>query len=245
MKTRKIRILILLMLIVVCLLLLPLLQPIRKEEADDAHTAISEIEETSGTQSDNLVSPAPPLKDDGDPLTDEPEEIRVPLEAYPIRMYIPALNVDAEIQDTGTDYARNTMYIVDSGSIMSWWRESAIPGNEGNAIFGSHNRWNGVNGQLHDLDTLNIGDEMEILYEDDTSMVFKLESVFVYLLATAPADVIMDITGDARVTLITCKAPFNPNTGTSDNRIIAIFKPEEDFIIPDPPIEPFPLRPAR
>jgi hypothetical protein len=66
--------------------------------------------------------------------------------------------------------------------------------------------------------------------------------VFVYVLATAPADIIMDLTGDARVTIITCKAPFNPNTGTSDNRIVATFREESVFEIPDPPITPFPAR---
>jgi hypothetical protein len=67
-----------------------------------------------------------------------------------------------------------------------------------------------------------------------------LESVFVYALATAPADLIMYAGGDARVTVITCKAPFNTRTGTSDNRIVAVFKEESVFEIPDPPIEPFP-----
>ena len=157
-------------------------------------------------------------------------------------MYIPALNVDAEIQDTGTDYVKDTMIIAPSGSVISWWRGSSIPGNEGNAIFGGHNRWKGELGQLFALDTLEIGDEMEIVYDDDTRLTFRLESVFVYLLATAPAETIMSTKGEARVTLITCKDPFNPITGTSDNRIIAIFKEESVFEIPDPPVTPFPLR---
>ena len=73
-------------------------------------------------------------------------------------------------------------------------------------------------------------------------MKFMLESVFVYALATAPSDLIMDVHGEARVTLITCKGPYNPRIGTSDNRIVATFKEESVFLIPDPPIEPFPLR---
>ena len=157
-------------------------------------------------------------------------------------MYIPALGVDAEIQDTDTDYLADTMEIVPSAHIISWWRASAIPGNDGNAVFGGHNRWRGENGQLLELDTLDIGDEMDIAYEDGTIRKFRLESVFVYALATAPADVIMDVSGEARVTVITCKDPFNPTTGTSDNRIIAVFKEESVFAIPDPPITPLPLR---
>ena len=166
------------------------------------------------------------------------------IEAWPVWMYIPALNVDAKVEDTGTDYVFDSMEIAPSASIISWWRESVIPGNKGNAIFGGHNRWRGENGQLLHLDTLEIGDEMEIIYADGTSLKYRLESVFVYPLATAPARIIMYTGGETRVTLITCKDPFNPVTGTSDNRIIAIFKPAEGFVIPDPPIAPYPLRRA-
>ena len=179
-----------------------------------------------------------------DELSNAHEPEIIPIDALPVWMYIPAINVDAEIQPTETDYERNTMDLVHSGSIISWWKVSAIPGNSGNAIFASHNIWNERNGQLHDLDTLEIGEVMEIMYDDGSSRVFKLESVFVYLLATAPADIIMDLRGDSRATLITCKGPFNYSTGTSDNRIVAIFKPESDFVTPDPPVEPFPLRQA-
>ena len=154
-------------------------------------------------------------------------------------MRIPTLSVEAEIQGTYYDET-DTMEIVPSASIISWLKEGPIPGNDGNAILGGHNRWKGIIGQLFYLDTLEIGDEMEIDYADGSSLTFRLESVFVYPLATADADRIMDLEGDARVTVITCKDPFNPATGTSDNRIIAVFKEESVFVIPDPPIEPWP-----
>ena len=172
--------------------------------------------------------------------SEEPEPEKEPILAWPVHMYIPALGVDADIADTGTDYVVDSMEIYPSGTIISWWREGAIPGNDGNAIFGGHNRWGGQLGQLFYLDTLEIGELMVIDYEDGTSMEFRLESVFVYLLATAPGRTIMDVSGDARVTIITCKEPFNPQTGTSDNRIVAVFKPADGFEIPDPPIEPHP-----
>ena len=207
--------------------------PSSPDTAPNPYTNVDEIE----------IASISPLDDETTVEIEEDEEPPyIPIEAIPIWMYIPAINVDAEIQGTETDFENSTMHIVHSGSIISWWKDSAIPGNTGNAIFASHNIWSGRSGQLHDLDTLEIGDEMEILYDDGTREVFRLESVFVYLLATAPGEKIMDTTGEARVTLITCKAPFNYNTGTSDNRIVAVFKPEESFIIPDPPIEPFPPR---
>ena len=96
--------------------------------------------------------------------------------------------------------------------------------------------------KLYTLDELEIGEEMFIEYDDGTILRFRMESVFIYLLATAPADKIMSYDGEARVTLITCHPPFNPVTGTSDYRIVATFKEERVFVIPDPPIEPYPPR---
>lgn len=171
----------------------------------------------------------------------EPEPIpeREPLVAWPVRMYIPALGVDAEIQDTGSD-SQGAMHIVPSADIISWFRGAAIPGNDGNCFLAGHNRWGGKDGSLIEMDVLNIGDEMDIEYADGTRLKFMLESVFVYALATAPAHLIMNAEGEARVTVITCKGPFNTAIGTSDYRIVAIFKEDRVFEIPDPPIEPFP-----
>ena len=163
------------------------------------------------------------------------------LTSLPVRMRIPALSLDYEVRETGAD-AKGTMQIVPALEVISWFGRSAIPGNEGNAIFGGHNTWGGVRSRIFNLDELEIGDEMEIDYADGTTGRFLLESVFVYELRTAPAHLIMDTRGDARATLITCKWPFNTVTGTSDNRIVAIFKEEGVFVIPDPPIEPFPPR---
>ena len=184
------------------------------------------------------VLPPDPIEEEIPEPEPEPIPEREPLEAWPVRMYIPALGIDAAIQDTGS--SQGVMEIVPSADIISWFRGAAIPGNDGNCFLAGHNNWGGVNGPLMEMDTLNIGDEMDIEYADGTRLKFMLESVFVYALATAPAHLIMDAGGEARVTVITCKGPVNASTGTSDYRIVAIFKEDRVFEIPDPPIEPFP-----
>ena len=200
-----------------------------------------------------LPSFAPEFHSDFEPFAiDEPYNLDEPLfeaptEEYltslPVRMRIPALSLDYEIFGTGADES-GTMQIVPALSIISWFKLSSIPGNRGNAIFGGHNSWGGVRSRIFTLDSLSVGDEMTIDYADGTSLRFLLESVFVYELRTAPAHLIMSVMGEPRVTLITCKGPFNTVTGTSDNRIVAIFKEESVFEVPDPPIEPFPPRAA-
>ena len=185
--------------------------------------------------SDSTPSPEP----SGFPGSPEEESPEPLITSLPVRMRIPALALDYEIQGTGAD-ASGTMQIVPALKVISWFMLSSIPGNKGNAILGGHNSWHGERSRIYTLDSLEIGDELEIVYADGTSLKFRMESVFVYPLATAPAHLIMDVRGEARLTLITCKGPFNTTTGTSDNRIVATFREDSVFVVPDPPIKPFP-----
>jgi len=207
------------------------------------------VPHTPSPEPELIPEPEPPpvQVEPTEPATPEPTEppvepiVEIVITSLPVRMRIPALSLDYEIQGTGAD-ASGTMQIVPAREITSWFTLSAIPGNRGNAILGGHNTWRGTHSRLFTLDALDIGDEMEIEYADGTSLKFFMESVFVYPLKTAPAHLIMDVRGEARVTLITCKGPYNSSIGTSDNRIVAIFKEESVFVIPDPPVEPFPPR---
>jgi len=194
--------------------------------------AVTETQETPETP--EVTEP-----DETTEPTGEPPDLA--LTALPVRMRIPALSLDYEVRPTKAD-ASGTMQIVPALKVISWFEISAIPGNRGNAIFGGHNRWRGENSRIFRLDSLEVGDELEIEYDDGTSLRFLMESVFVYPLITAPAHLIMDVRGEARLTLITCKGPFSTSMGTSENRIVATFKHEGVFVIPDPPVEPFPPR---
>ena len=174
-----------------------------------------------------------------DILPEKLPDVRVT--SLPARFLIPALSLNYPVQGTGAD-ASGTMQVAPALEVVSWFTLSAVPGNQGNAIFGAHNTWGGVPSRVFTLDQLEIGDELIIIYDDGSSLRFFLESVFVYPLVTAPANLIMDVRGEARVTLITCKWPFSTVMGTSENRIVATFRQDSVFVVPDPPIEPFPPR---
>ena len=182
-------------------------------------------------------SPSPEEFQEDEPVV----AVDLNLKSPPVRVRIPVLKLDYEVQPTGAD-RYGTMEIYPALEVISWFNISSIPGNPGNAILGGHNTWRGGRSRLFTLNDMRIGDEMEIFYADGSSLTFRLESVFIYALRSAPADLIMDCTGVARVTIITCKGPYNRVLGTSDNRIVAIFKEESVFVIPDPPIIPFPPR---
>jgi hypothetical protein len=170
----------------------------------------------------------------------EPETTIPLLTSMPIQIEIPFLSVVADIVPTEYDPVVNSMAIYPDASILSWYHDSSIPGNPGNAILAGHNSWKRKAGTLVALDTLPVGAECMITLEDETKVEFRLESVFVYYLPTAPSAEIMEIEGETRLTMITCKTPFSALWHTSRYRIVATFKPAEGFEIPDPPIEQLP-----
>jgi len=209
----------------------------------NAELPVFETEETPSPPPAPEPEPSPEPEPEPEPEEPKPEEepALTVLTSLPARMLIPALELDYEVQSMGAD-ATGTMMVAPALEVVSWFDRSPIPGNEGNAIFGAHNTWKGKHSKIYDLDGLEIGDEMEIEYEDGTSLRFLLESVFVYELRTAPAHLIMDPGGEQKVTIITCKPPFNAQRGTSDYRIVAIFKEESLFVFPEPPVEKYPPR---
>jgi len=210
-------------------------------ESDAPRSDPANTLQTDPDEDDITVAPPPEPEESPSPASESDESLKTVITALPVRVRIPALSLNYEILPTGAD-RNGTMEIFPALEIVSWFNISAIPGNAGNAILGGHNTWQGVRSRLFNLNDMRIGDEMEIAYDDGTSLTFRLESVFIYALRSAPAHLIMDVNGEARVTIITCKWPYNRSIGTSDNRIVAIFKEESVFVIPDPPIDPFPPR---
>ena len=212
------------------------------DEPEDGDASTGLVSDTDADTGDEPDHEPTDVEDEPDPPEPPPE---VPVVSYitslPVRVIIPNLSLDYEIRSMGAD-RRGNMEVAPFLAVTSWFNRSPIPGNRGNAILAGHNAWRVERSRLFTLDTLRVGDYMEIEYADGSSLSFRLESVFVYPLLTAPAELIMDVGGESRVTLITCKGPFSRTMGTSENRIVAIFKEESIFVIPVPPIQPFPLR---
>ena len=192
------------------------------------------VEPSAEPSAEPTVPSEPPIP------SETPSPSPPPITAEPVNIKIPALELDCEIKPTVYDKHNKTMDVYPDARIISWYTNSPIPGNEGGCILAGHNKWKGRDGALLNLDTLSIGDSLTVTYDDDTSLEFFLESVFVYALQTAPSSEIMSTDGETRITVITCKEPFNRLWGTSENRIVAVFKPAEGFVVPDPPVTPIP-----
>ena len=157
----------------------------------------------------------------------------------PIRMVIPAIKADMRVAAMGPDN-EGSFEIYPGVKVISWDKDSPVPGDSGTSQLGGHNRYAKVTGRLWYLDTLKVGDSLTFYFDDGEVREFRLESVFVYYMPTMPYDEIAKSTGKPRIVITTCKWPFSTKWGTSEYRITATFVPAEGFVAPDPPVIPVP-----
>lgn len=99
-----------------------------------------------------------------------------------------------------------------STSGISHLKSSVIPGQKGNSILYGHN-WPNILGNLKNI---KVGDEVTIIYNDNTAQRFAVE----YLTKVSPDDIsVLAPSEDKRLTLYTC-------TGFLDSkRLVVVAKP--------------------
>ena len=169
-----------------------------------------------------------------EPLEEQPEEKATPPTAAasgnttpnpktPVRIVIPAINLDSRITAMGVD-STGALAVPSGPHGISWYRRSAYPGYRTNAIMAGHNVWNNTPGTFADLHKLSISDSAEIHYYDKTVGTFEVQSNTTYLLEDIP-DSIMSFSGTTRTTLITC-AGKRTSSGF-DSRLIVILQAVE------------------
>jgi len=149
---------------------------------------------------------------DGDPQT-------------PVKIRIGKINVEAAIIPVTTDKQGN-MATTREPFGVTWYKNGASPGWPGNAILAGHNIYNGTPGSFASLHTLAPDDEVGIEYADGSTGKFLVKSIETYLLKDIPLST-MALTGDTRVTIITCAGQNVPALGGFSHRVIVLLDPIE------------------
>lgn len=145
--------------------------------------------------------------------------------AYPARISIPKIAVNAAIQDRGL-VAGNRMAAPTSFTEVGWYEYGAVPGQVGTAVLYAHlDNGLGLNGVFKNLDQLSIGDEVDITTASGTPERFIVNDIETYpyqdvppaALGEGPSD------GKAHITLLTCAGnpTEDPVEGyTYDHRLV-------------------------
>lgn len=144
----------------------------------------------------------------------------------PIKLELPSIYVSAPIYGVGLA-PNGAMDTIDNARDIAWYQYSSIPGQEGNALLAGHRDWGKQLGTLFYMETMDIGEELIITYEDGHKETFQLVSNEIYLASEVPEHV-MELDGESRITIITCGGKFNRKTGHYDSRVVAVFQKIDD-----------------
>ncbi len=140
--------------------------------------------------------------------------------AEPERLLIPAISVDANVQQVGLTANKamaNPIGFVDVG----WYKYGTVPGERGSAVIAGHvDNGLGLNGVFKNLKDLKEGDDVYVLDEEGTQIHFKVTAVNHYPYDEAPAEEIFNEPSKTLLQLITCGGKWLKDAKTYDERVV-------------------------
>lgn len=150
-------------------------------------------------------------------IVKEKQEIH-DITSSPVKLEFQRTQVTVNILPVGLD-ATGRMLVKDDLEIASWYKQSAIPGNQGNALLAGHRDWKGDLGPFQYLENIQKGEHILIQYENTEIRTFQVIEKQVYHAEEVPASV-MNIQEGSRVTLITCTGKFIREKGGYQDRVV-------------------------
>lgn len=132
--------------------------------------------------------------------------------ARPVTLTIDAIGVNAQIETI--EIVDGVMQDPTGPWVVSWYKETARPGEEGNTVFAGHiDYWDVGPAVFYSISTLQEDAEIRVSGDDNQTYVYLVQNVKLYDAANAPVGEIVGATEDPSVTLITCGGPFDYQTG--------------------------------
>ncbi|MCB9176125.1 MAG: class F sortase [Caldilineae bacterium] len=160
-----------------------------------------------------LPSPTAPPEPTADPLA---------AAGRPIRLEIPAIGVDAEVEAVGLTPDR-AMDVPKGWMNAGWYQNGFLPGEIGNAVIAGHlDTSTGGPAVFWDLNQLVAGDEIHVTYEDGSRFTFAVEANKVYD-HDAEGAIIESIFGKSLtpdLNLVTCDGAWDHGAATYSKRLV-------------------------
>ncbi|MDQ2973736.1 MAG: class F sortase [bacterium] len=139
--------------------------------------------------------------------------------SLPVRIQIPRIGVDAEIDFLGLTKAGDMASPKDIAN-AGWYKLGTMPGNEGSAVIAGHRSGlKGVPGIFTDLDKLQKGDNILIIDEQKQTISFVVQEIREYKLSEKPAEVFTSANG-VHLNLITCTGSWSSASNSFSERLV-------------------------
>ncbi len=148
--------------------------------------------------------------------------------AEPVRGVLPSAiridkaRVDAEVETV--EIVDGVMQDPTGPWVVSWYQETAKPGEEGNTVMAGHvDYWDVGPAVFYNLKDLSQGEEIQVIGEDDTVYTYAVDWMETYTVADLTVEDLNEIVGptdDPSLTLITCGGAFDAATGEYLSRTV-------------------------
>lgn len=147
-----------------------------------------------------------------------PSESPAPSVAKPVRVVIPAIDVDSELVPLGLNDDQS-MEVPNFG-LAGWYEPGPRPGARGPAVIAAH--VDSVNGPdvFFRLKELSAGDEITVKHADGTDTTFVVRRSEQQLKEDLPVDRIWSDTEEVALRLITCGGNFDPEARSYKSNVI-------------------------
>lgn len=143
---------------------------------------------------------------------------QVSVESRPARLMIPAVGVDADVQEVGITTEGN-MGVPNNFYQTGWYKYGPVPGQRGSAVISGHvDNGLGLDGVFKRLKDVKTGDEIFVQTQSGDTLRFVVEETDSYVVASAPLTRIFNRDGARRLNLITCDGTWDAAAESYDRR---------------------------
>ncbi len=137
-----------------------------------------------------------------------------------MRILIPSLGIDAQVEQVGVD-AEGNMATPEDPWNTGWYAPGPRPGQAGNSAIAGHVDYHGIGAVVFwDLNKLAVGAEVIVVTDTGQQLRFTVRGSEYYRPENAPLQEIFGPANTVNLNLITCGGTFNPATRHYDQRLV-------------------------
>jgi sortase (surface protein transpeptidase) len=149
------------------------------------------------------------------------EDQALPVVVRPVRLRIPALEVDAPVLPVGIAPVSYELDVPPDEKLISWYEHGPSPGGRGSSLLAGHVDYEGRAGVFYRLRWLEEGERFEVGYEDGTSRTFEVVGLQQFEKQQLPTSQLFSEDGEPTVVLVTCGGEFDEGRRSySDNLVV-------------------------
>jgi LPXTG-site transpeptidase (sortase) family protein len=143
-----------------------------------------------------------------------------PTIGIPVRMKIPSIGVNANVQSVGLT-ADGSMGVPTVPRDTAWYNLGPKPGEVGSAVISGHVNWlYGAKGVFEKLKSLHAGDAITVQDEKGNVTTFKVRTSHAYGLTDDVTAVFRSTDGKSHINLVTCAGVWDKKAKTYDKRLV-------------------------